>query len=79
MNQCWPFPGAQATHFRAFANSFVGHPRHPLDARNCPMTPLPCASEWRLAAKVQAEQWALQAAAAVADLPRRFPGHPGGK
>lgn len=79
MNQCWPFPGAQQNHFRAFANSFV-HPRHPLDTRNCPITPLPCASEWRLAAKVQAEQWALQAAAAVAaDLPRRFPGQNAGK
>lgn len=81
MNQCWPFPGAQQNpHFRAFANSFQLHPgaiRHPLvDSRNCPINPLPCPSEWRLAAKAQVDQWALQAAAAVAaaeGLPRRFP------
>ncbi|XP_027203230.2 uncharacterized protein LOC113797102 [Dermatophagoides pteronyssinus] len=79
MNQCWPFPGAQPNHFRAFANSFVPHPRHGLDpGRTCPITPLPCSTEWRLAARVQAEQWVLQAAAAAAaaDLPRRFPRPP---
>ena len=81
MNQCWPFPGAhQNSQFRAFANSFPLHPgvRHPLvDGRNgLPLSSLPCSSEWRLAAKAHAEQWALQAAAAVAaaeGLPRRFP------
>lgn len=72
MSQCWPFSGPQPGHFRAFANSFV-HPRHPLDSQSCSNTPLPCTTEWRLAARVQAEQWVLQAAAAVADLPRRFP------
>lgn len=85
MNQCWPFPGAQQNpHFRAFANSFQLHPgaiRHPLVdvSRNCgPLSsPLPCPSEWRLAAKAQVDQWALQAAAAVAAAEgRRFP--PGG-
>ncbi|OTF78508.1 hypothetical protein BLA29_013058, partial [Euroglyphus maynei] len=79
MNQCWPFPGTQPNHFRAFANSFVPHPRHPLDhTRSCPITPMPCSTEWRLAARVQAEQWVLQAAAAAAaaDLPRRFPRPP---
>lgn len=73
MNQCWPFPGAQPNHFRAFANTFS---RHPLDRH--PMAPLPCSAEWRLA-KAQAEQWALaQAAAVVAanDLPRRLPPPP---
>lgn len=73
MNQCWPFPGAQPNHFRAFANTFS---RHPLDRH--PMAPLPCTAEWRLA-KAQAEQWALaQAAAVVAatDLPRRLPPPP---
>ncbi|UXI22218.1 Protein FAM116B [Sarcoptes scabiei] len=73
MNQCWPFPGSQSNHFRAFANSFVGHHRNPIDPHLCPIPPLPCSSEWRLAARAQAEQWVLQAAAAVADLPRRLP------
>nr|XP_046911595.1 putative uncharacterized protein DDB_G0277255 isoform X2 [Dermatophagoides farinae] len=78
MNQCWPFPSTQPNHFRAFANSFVHHPRHPIDpTRSCPITPLPCSTEWRLAARVQAEQWVLQAAAAAAaDLSRRFPRPP---
>jgi len=70
MAPCWPFPGPQQQ-LRAFASAFGPHPRPYLDARGCPLPPLPCAAEWRLAAKSQAEQWALHAAA-VADLPRRF-------
>lgn len=83
MAPCWPFPGPQQQ-LRAFASAFGHHhqriPGPYLDARGCPLPPLPCAAEWRLAAaanlnaKSQAEQWALHAAAAVAaELPRRFP------
>jgi hypothetical protein len=77
MTPCWPFPGPQQQ-LRAFASAFGHqqlHQRPPfLDPRGCPLPPLPCAAEWRLAAKSQAEQWALHAAAAVAaELPRRFP------
>ena len=78
MTPCWPFPGPQQQ-LRAFASAFGHHnQRMPfMDPRGCPLPPLPCAAEWRLAAKSQAEQWALHAAAAVAaELPRRFPGHP---
>ena len=77
MTSCWPFPGPQQQ-LRAFASAFGHHNQRPfVDARGCPLPPLPCAAEWRLAAKSQAEQWALHAAAAVAaELPRRFPGHP---
>ncbi|RWS14965.1 runt-like protein [Dinothrombium tinctorium] len=72
MAPCWPFPGQQQQ-FRAFASAFGHHQKPPfLDARGCPIPPLPTA-DWRLAAKTQAEQWALHAAAAVADLPRRLP------
>ena len=71
ISPCWGFPGQQQQ-LRAFASAF-GHQRPPfLDPRACSMSPLSSA-EWRLAAKSQAEQWALQAAVAVADLPRRLP------
>lgn len=71
ISPCWGFSGQQQQ-LRAFASAF-GHQRPPfLDPRGCSISPLPNA-EWRLAAKSQAEQWALQAAVAVADLPRRLP------
>jgi hypothetical protein len=64
-------------HLRAFASAF-GHQRQPyLDARACSLPSL-SSTEWRLAAKTQAEQWAIHAAAAVAaELPRRMPGSSG--
>ncbi|XP_074603000.1 uncharacterized protein LOC141856556 isoform X2 [Brevipalpus obovatus] len=68
MNSCWGFSGQHAQ-LRALANL---HQRPSfLDPRNCSATSLPTA-DWRLAARTQAE-WALQAAAVVADLPRRLP------
>lgn len=68
MNSCWAFSG-QHQQFRAFANL---HQRPSfLDPRHCGPTSLPTA-DWRLAARTQTE-WALQAAAVVADLPRRLP------
>ncbi|RWS30039.1 runt-related transcription factor 1-like protein, partial [Leptotrombidium deliense] len=55
---------------RTFATAF-GSQRSPFyDSRKCALTGL--TAEWRLAAKTQAEQWALHAAAVAVDFPRRL-------
>ncbi|RWS16186.1 runt-related transcription factor 1-like protein [Dinothrombium tinctorium] len=59
----------QQQNLRSFSTSFGPQSSSFLDPRKCTLTGL--TAEWRLAAKTQAEQWALHAAVAV-DFPRRL-------